>query len=378
MMNMLFKGAITATLLVASALVHSTLSVTDLAGRTVTLERPAQRVILGEGRFISLFSVLQIENPMQRIVGMMADLKRFDPASYAAYRKAFPEIEQIDLFGNTSEDSVSLEKILLLKPDLAIFGLAGHGPGAKSTHIVQRLEKAGIPIVFIDFRQSPIKNTAHSVEIVGTLLGKQSRAKAFAELYQSQLQLIAERVKGLTTEQYPTVLFDLRASADQACCLSVAQGLFAEMAQFTGGKSLASGLLPGPVGQLSYEHILSTQFDVYIGTAIGSGLQSPEQSPFLLSGPNVTPELARRSLSLFLKARKFEKLPAIKAGRAYSLWHHFYNSAFNLYAIESMAKWFHPTLFADLQPQKTLDELLSGAAPADLSGAYSISVEQTR
>ncbi|RBP50726.1 ABC transporter substrate-binding protein [Arenicella xantha] len=372
---LLFLAAAT---VLASSQGLARISVVDIAGRTVELEKPATRVILGEGRFISIFSVLGIKQPITRIAGMMNEFELYDPDTYNAYRQAYPDIDQIENFGRTSAESVSVEKILLLNPDLAIFGLSGHGPSAQSKHITETLEAANIPVVFVDFSQEPIKHTANSVEIIGALLGASDKAFEFAERYRNSLALIEKRVAQIPLSAYPSVLFELKANASQECCLSVGKGMFADMAEFAGGRSIASDLLKGPVGQLSYEHVLSTNFDVFIGTAIGSMSRGSDADSLLLSGAGVSVNDARQSLSRFVAARKFAELDAVKNKRAYSLWHHFYNSPLNLYAIEQMAQWFHPELFADLAPQDTLKSMLSGSNPVNLNGAYSVSIEEAK
>src|SRR3546814_10305866 len=69
------------------------------------------------------------------------------------------------LFRSSGKETVSTEQIISLKPDLAIFGAGSHGPDAKSADIIRQLEAAGIPIVFIDFRLHPFKNTVPSMSL---------------------------------------------------------------------------------------------------------------------------------------------------------------------------------------------------------------------
>lgn len=354
------------------------ISVVDVTGRTVEIEQAAKNIILGEGRFISIFSVLSIEQPISRIVGMMNEFELYDPDTYKAYENVYPAIAKIPYFGHTSAESVSVEKILLLNPDLAIFGLSGHGPSARSQHIVDTLATANIPVVFVDFRQEPLKNTAKSVEIVAKLLGVPEKGIEFSKHYKQRLDLIKERVSAIPKNEYPSVLFELKSNSSQQCCLSVGKGMFAEMANVAGGVSIATSLLNGPVGQLSYEHVLTANFDVFIGTAIGSKSAGEDADNLLLLGTGVDISNANDSLIRFIKARKFTQLPAIKNNRAHALWHHFYNSPLNLYAIEQMAKWFHPSIFNDLEPEKTLNKMLSGAQPVNLLGAYSVSISEQK
>src|SRR5476649_1367396 len=126
-------------------------TVTDIAGRTVTVPDNVQRVVLGEGRLFFAVSLLEGQKPFDRIVGWQGDFRKLDPQTYATYQAKFPQIDKIPLIGNTSADSISPEKVLTLNPQLAIFGLSGHGPGKESA-LVGQLQKAGVPVVFVDFR----------------------------------------------------------------------------------------------------------------------------------------------------------------------------------------------------------------------------------
>lgn len=346
------------------------ITITDIAGRTVTLSRPAQKVVLGEGRFMAVLGVLGISNPVSRVAGMMNEFRVYDPNTFSIYARTFPGIEKIPTFGHTSEDSVSVEQLILLNPEAAIFGLDGHGPGARSHHITEKLRAAGIPVIFIDFRQAPIKNTAKSVEIVGQVLGQEEAGRTFADYYQHRLQAIAKGVANIAEGSRPRVLFDLRVDSAQPCCFTVAKGLFATMAGYAGAKNVAATVLDSRVGQLSREYVLTADIDVYIGTAFGDPAAADDAFQRIVAGPGTTPQQARASLRQTLDARGLTSLAAVKEGRAYALWHHFYNSPLNLYAIEKMATWFHPDIFAELNPEATLKRLLAGFAPLKLEGEY--------
>eukprot|EP01042_Synura_sphagnicola_P014378 gene14378-18198_t len=57
--------------------------VTDLAGRTVTAPDKVERIIIGEGRYVPALAILDRDDPVGRLVGMMGDYEAVDPASYA-------------------------------------------------------------------------------------------------------------------------------------------------------------------------------------------------------------------------------------------------------------------------------------------------------
>lgn len=360
-------------LLLLACQVQAEIRIVDIVGREVVLQQPAQKVILGEGRFLAVLGVLGVEQPLTRVAGMMNEFRSFDPAGYSRYRQGFPEIDQIPTFGQTSEQSVSVEQAILAQPDVAIFGARGHGPGARSRHIIERLEAAGIKVVFIDFRQQPLKNTARSVEIVGQVLGLEAEAAKFAGFYRSEVARVTDRLQQHPPAERPTVFLEARVDTTQPCCISIAKGMFADLIEAAGGDNIAADLLPGSVGQLNLEHIIATAPQVYIGTAIGAGKTAESR---IILGAGTSPELARRSLQQVLSRRGIDTLPAVSERRAYGLWHHFYNSPLNVYALQQIALWLHPELFSDLQPEQTLEQMLAGFGPVDLSGTYAVTLRK--
>lgn len=69
-------------------------------------------------------------------------------------------------------------------------------------------------------------------------------------------------------------------------------------------------------------------------------------------------------------------MKAIQGKRAYAIWHHFYNSPFNIAAVQIMATWLHPELFSDLDPRVLLQEFYDRFQPVKLTGDYWISIDE--
>jgi iron complex transport system substrate-binding protein len=91
----------------------------------------------------------------------------------------------------------------------------------------------------------------------------------------------------------------------------------------------------------------------------------------LVLGAGVDAVAARESLLRATQRRGFSALPTLRKGQqVHSIWHHFYASPFNVVAVQVFAKWLHPSLFADLDPQKTLQSFYQRFQPVPLSGQY--------
>ncbi|MCC6196216.1 MAG: ABC transporter substrate-binding protein [Burkholderiales bacterium] len=364
--------ALVAVLLLAIAPLGAAETVTDLAGRSVVLPAKVQRIVLGEGRVIAALAILE-RDPTQRVVGMMGEFERYDPAGYAQYKAALPAIDRIARVGRGTGESFSIEAALALAPDLAIFGLEGHGPTPKDRETIARLEKAGVAVLFVDFRKEPLANTPRSITLLGIALDRRAEAAAFAGFYQAELQRVSDRLPPAGAPA-PTVFIENRVGLAAECCATMANGMMGRFVDFAGGRNIASALIPGSFGTLSLEYLLRNQPAVYIGTAIGNAGASEPPGRIVL-GAGAAPEVARASLRRALQRTGIADLAAVRDRRAYAIWHHFYNSPFNVVAVQATAKWLHPQRFADMDPEATLRAAYARFQPVPLAGTYWIGLE---
>ena len=345
----------------------ATLTVTDLAGREVVLETPVERFVLSEGRYIPLLALLRPEKPVDGLVGMMSPLNWTEPAVEAQLFERFPQARKIPLFGHRSPDSVSVEKIVQLAPQVAIFGLSDHGPGAKAAELIDQLAAAGIAVVFIDFRLDPLENTLPSLDLLGKILGGEARASAYAAFYRGRLEEIDRRLAGVS--ERPTVFLQAHPGRFD-CCWGMADGMLGPFIGRAGGRNIADAVAPGPTAQHTAEFLLAENPDVWIGTASGTAAEYREGAAPVALGAGLTAAQAADSLRRYLSAPEFAALDAVRRGRAHSIWHNFYNSPFNIVALEAFAKWIHPERFGDLDPQETLRRIYADFLGFELQGTY--------
>ena len=347
-------------------------TVTDLAGRQVQLPERVERVLLGEGRLLPTLAILERDQLPNRLVAMMGEFEKLDPAGYAQFSRAFPAIDKVPRVGRLDATSVSDEQAIARRPQVAILSMgSGHGPNQKSTETVARLEAAGIQVVFIDLRHDPLRNTPRSMEILGQVLGKEQEAKAFVRYWREQLAVVEKGLAGAPAG--PTVYLDSRVGLDDGCCATMV-GMLGKLVTAAGGRNIGAGLIPGEAGTLNPELLIARQPDLYIGTGIGS-MTTVEKSPRrIVLGADATPAAARASLVRATQRRTIDQLQAAQPGRAHAIWHHFYNSPFNVVALQVLAKWMYPDRFAQLQPRDTLQTMYQRFMPIPLTGEYWVSL----
>ncbi len=341
-------------------------TVTDIAGRSVEVPAKVDRILLGEGRLFYAVSLLEGKKPFDRIVGWQGDFRKLDPQTYSVYQAKFPEIDKIPLIGNTTADSVSPEKVLTLNPDVAIFGLSGHGPG-RDSQLVKQLEKAGVPVVFVDFRTSPLKNTLPSMRLLGKVLHREQQAENYINFYQDNVRLVTDVTSKIPDNQKPSVFIELKAATSDDCCGTAGNGNMGDFIDLAGGNNIAKGLLPGALGQINLEKVLSANPDVYIA----SGAKAPDaKDPGIKLGAKVTEQQARDSLNSAMQRTGISTLKAVQDGNSHAIWHSYYNSPYNVLAVQAFAKWIYPEKFASLDPKKTMDSMYQQFLAVDPSGTY--------
>lgn len=353
----------------SSAQAKEQIELTDLSGRKVKVSVPVDHIILGEGRFLPTLGILDRDDPTKRVVGMMGEFKKYDPASYAQYRKHLPQIDKIPLIGSSSSASFSVEKAFTVKPDVALFGLAsGHGPNNKNKSILDQFKSAGIPVVIIDFRIDPLVNTPKSLKILAKLFGKEKEANEFLTFYHQQLGIVSERLHNV--KKRPTVFMESRVGLMPNCCEAIGNAMMGRFISWAGGRNVFGDLIPGTHGMVNVEHLITSQPDIYIGTAIGSTITQKKFPKFIALGANTEEAMAKVSLERATKRTGLAELKSVQAGRAYAIWHHFYNTPMNVAAVQAMAKWFHPDLFRDLDPRQTLETYFNRFQPFPVDGVY--------
>jgi iron complex transport system substrate-binding protein len=346
---------------------------TDVAGRTVNLAKPAETVVLGDGRVLTAMALLDTENPVRRVEALLSNLEQTDPVLLDYLKAHHPKAANIPMVIGT-ETGASAEAVITMAPDVAILSMSGHGPSIDDKEFIAQLEAAAITVVFIDFRLDPMKNTVASVELMGKVLGREKEAAEFISYYEERKQRVTERLAGYTGKR-PTVFLQAHIGRFK-CCVGMANGMLGPFVEAAGGRNLSAEAVPGPVGRHTQEFLLSANPDIWIGTASGTPTDFEQGKPYAVLGMHVDRELALRSAKTALESEGLGVLDAVQNGKAYTIWHGFYNSPFNIYVLEVFAKWFHPDLFQDIDPEATFAEVHQRFLPLENAGLYSVRLSE--
>lgn len=351
------------------------LTITDIAGREVTLPDNPSRIILGEGRMMYAIAPLATDNPFERIVGWKDDLILYDPDAFRKFEAAFPEdTARLVNFGNPYAGDFSIESVLENKADLLILDL-GNLFKAQETGLIEKLDTAGVPVIFIDFRQNSTENAVPSMLILGRLLGKEARAAEFIDFYIAQMRKVTNIVQSLPVDEKPLVFLENAAGwSPDFCCNTFGSYNYGRFIELAGGRNYGSEKFSGFRSEVSLEGLIVADPDVLIGTGANWAEARPEIKATLL-GYDADPAENEARIKALANRVGFKDLRAVKDGRMHSIYHQFYNSPYHFVAIQQIAKWLHPEEFEDLDPDATMAELHKRFMPFETDGQFWISLQ---
>jgi iron complex transport system substrate-binding protein len=155
------RALITAWILAVPAL--GAVTVTDDAGRQVTLKAPAQRIISTSPHVTEL---LYAAGGGNRIVGAM---------NYSDYPE---EAKKIPLIGDNA--NIDVERVVALKPDLLVVWQTGN-----TARQLEQLARLGIPIFYSEPQK--LEEVASSLARFGKLMGTEAKANAAAADYRARI-----------------------------------------------------------------------------------------------------------------------------------------------------------------------------------------------
>lgn len=367
--TLMVGASLLAPLLLASPSSAAIIEVTDMAGRIVNVEKGVQRIVLGEGRMMYSLALLEKEAPFAKVVGWKDDLIKYDPDAFRKYAAAFPKATNIPNLGSPYAAEYSLEKLILLKADLLVLNL-GNLLKAQESGLLTKLEKSGIPTIFIDFRQQPTRNTVPSLLLLGKVLDREKQANAFVDYYMREMAKVYARVATLKDSDRPVVFIERAAGYNpNKCCGTFGGENLGKLVDEAGGKNWGTSKFRGFAGQVNPEAIFVDDPEVIIGTGANWSEAKPQTEAVLL-GYEAEPASVQERLKNLASRKGWGALKAVKSGNFYTIYHQFYNSPYHFVALHAFAKWFHPTLFADLDPQASFDELHDTFLPISASGVF--------
>jgi len=320
------------------------ITVIDEAGRTVTVNLPVKKIISTDYRQMETLLAMGAED---MIVGV-------DVSYHARYPflglKDAPEVSQ-------HAKGIDYEKVLMEKTDLVIIP---RSQGASANEISEKLQ--GLPVLAFDLGHRD--QIIPEVQILGQILGKEAEADRLINWIKKYDSIVEERTKNLLSDGMPTFYYEATATSSKwkANVPTSRAGIAAEGC---GGRNIAAELKYNDTTSslvVDPEWILTKNPD-YIFLDFHSGK----------SGPGKTEKEVKEALDTMIKERSSEgigNVTAVKDNQTYAIDYDFVCGPRWIVGHVCFAKWLHPELFEDLDPEQINKEFLKDFLGAEVEGTW--------
>ncbi len=162
------------------------LTITDNLGREVTLTAQPQRIVsLAPSNTEILFAV----GAGDQVVGV---------TQFCNYP---PEAKTREQIGGFSAKTISVEKIVALKPDLVL------SAGKIQQPVIEALEQANIPVVALD--PQTFDDVYAGILTVGQLTGHEKEAGTVVTQMKDRIAAVQARVKDIPADRRPSVFWEV-------------------------------------------------------------------------------------------------------------------------------------------------------------------------
>lgn len=215
------------------------ITLTDQAGRTVTLEQPAESIV--SCYYISTYATIAL-GLKDKIVGLenKADTR-------ALYALAAPELPELTQVGTLKE--LNVEAVAALEPDLVIMP-------KKLIDNAQTLEDLGITVMIVDPETQEGLETM--LTLIGEACGASDQAQALIDYNHTQLERAAEMTADL---EKPSVCLLGNSSYLSVAPAAMYQNDLIEQA---GGVNAAASIEEDYWADISYETLLALAPEVLV------------------------------------------------------------------------------------------------------------------
>ena len=346
------------------------LTLIDLADRTVTIDKPVERIVTGAYLIEEVMIVEGGEAPHKRIVGWCKESWTANRQwKYQKWKEKLPEIENIPDTGYPLKGTFNVEKVITLKTDLVIFSTS-HESQFKT--ILEQLEQAGIPTICIDYRLATLETPTKSTLMLGYVLDKEERAQQIVDFNKEQFARVDSRLEKIDKSK-PKVYLECgyKGPSQYASTPGSKTNFWGVIIDRAGGKILAEDVVV-EYGPINPEYLLKENTDVIII----SGSYWPATPDSMRLGYYADPEESRELLKAFTERPGWDTLNAVKNNRVYSIHHGIPGRIYGFVGVQCMAKYIYPDEFEDLDLEENFKEFHERFLPIDYSGVWMLSIEE--
>ncbi len=295
----------------------------DSDKKAVTVKKPVERVLALGTVHAEVLRSLKSGNKIVGVSTYVTDKPDF-----------FPEMEDSRTVG--SGWVPDYEAIISLDPDI-ILQFSGWTP-----EMEDNLKDAGIAVARLGFK---MEDYTSEVACLGYLLGAEDSAVEAIDFHNRYMRPIRERVNGISEDEKPRVFLEWSPEYQ-----TDTNGSLHQLCRMAGGVNIAADL-PGRNPTIDAEWLMIEEPDIIVkfpfrGVADHGYMVDDTSGMELLSQ-----DLVSRPGSA--------EITAVKEGKVYLVGQEIVSGPRALVAVAYLAKWFHPDIFEDLDPQAIHQEYMT-------------------
>lgn len=343
------------------------IEITDVTGRTVTLKKPAERVVLqwsGAGGPFFTISALMGKDTPKVIAGMDTSLQDYRADMWKHFTTEMPELAKIPVVGTVGDKTFNTEQVVALNPDVIFIPVDlkdQYESDAKA-----KMDAAGIQTIYIDYHAEKLESHQKSIEAIGKALGKEERAAEINKFYTERVTRVLDRVSKINKPK-PTVYLEVGMNGPEEFGNSFSSNYsWGALATMAGADVITKDVIK-KTSPINPEFILEKNPDIIM--IMGS--YWPKKPTSMRLGFEATEASSQELLKAFTIERQgWSELKAVENKQVYSAHHGLPREVFDAAVFEYLAKTFYPEEFADVDPEATLKEFYDKFLPFSYSGIW--------
>lgn len=343
------------------------IEITDVTGRTVTLKKPAERVVLqwsGAGGPFFTISALMGKDTPKVIAGMDTSLQDYRADMWKYFTTEMPELAKIPVVGTVGDKTFNAEQVVALNPDVIFIPVDlkdQYESDAKA-----KMDAAGIQTIYIDYHAEKLESHQKSIEAIGKALGKEERAAEINKFYTERVTRVLDRVSKINKPK-PTVYLEVGMNGPEEFGNSFSSNYsWGALATMAGADVITKDVIK-KTSPINPEFILEKNPDIIM--IMGS--YWPKKPTSMRLGFEATEASSQELLKAFTIERQgWSELKAVENKQVYSAHHGLPREVFDAAVFEYLAKTFYPEEFEDVDPEATLKEFYDKFLPFSYSGIW--------
>jgi iron complex transport system substrate-binding protein len=326
-------------------------TVIDSANRTVTIKMPVDKVVIA------------YMGPHEPMIILAKDKIAGWEGGIPKYRGDIVEkagLEDVPLVGEGLDGSgLDYEKILEINPDVIL------ATSYWANEIAEKINETGpqkIPVIALDFDEAGAEDMIQEFRKLGLIVGNEEKAEEVVDWILEYEGIIEDRTKNLSASEIPTYYLEAWSKQYVTLGSNVYDG---KALAGCGGRNIIddSDFVAGSYGQYEVdpEWVLDQNPEfIFIWVKVSS-------DP---AGFSWTEDDAKKELSEDIARPGWDRLDAVKNKRVYLYHRTMAMSPRYIVARLYFAKWLHPELFKDLDPESIHREYWKKFLNIDLTGVW--------